>query len=152
MADLWMAIEASAADLGYELIDVERTPGGLLRVMIDVQDGARSIPVDDCESLSRQLVHQLPVEGIDFQRLEVSSPGLDRPLTKAEHYQRFADLPVKLRLRLPLEGRRNFEGMLRVAADGALSLEYQGKGDETLELRFEINDIERARLVPQIKF
>jgi ribosome maturation factor RimP len=152
MADLWKVVETTAQDLGFELIDLERTPGGILRVFIDTTDPALLITIDDCEAMSKQLVHVLPVEGIDFDRLEVSSPGLDRPLIKAEHYQRFTDQPVKLRLRMPLEGRRNFEGVLRAPKDGSLSLEYLGKGGETLVLNFQINEVERARLVPQVKF
>jgi ribosome maturation factor RimP len=152
MADLWSVVETAAQDLGFELIDVERTPGGILRVFIDVIDGSRHITVDDCESLSRQLVHLLPVEGFDFQRLEVSSPGFDRPLTKASHYQRFAGEQIKLRLKVPLEGRRNFDGQLQVAEDGSLSVVYEGKGGVMLQLDFEIDDVERARLVPQVGF
>lgn len=152
MADLWQVVETAAQDLGFELIDLERTPGGVMRVYIDSVDTEKLITVDDCESLSRQLVHLLPVEGFDFQRLEVSSPGMDRPLTKHAHYVRFAGLPIKLRLRLPLEGRRNFEGVLHVSPAGELSMEYEGKGGEMMQLNFEINDVERARLVPEYKF
>lgn len=152
MADLWNIVETSAGDLGFELVDLERTPGGILRVFIDTTDPQQMVTIDDCEALSRHLVHVLPVEGIDFDRLEVSSPGLDRPLTKPAHYQRFADQLVKLRLKQPLEGRRNFEGLLRAAQDGTLSLEYEGKGGQMLVLNFQINEVERARLVPQVKF
>ena len=152
MADLWQAVELAAADMGFELIDLERTPGGVMRVFIDVRDPAAMVTVDDCEAVSRHLVHLLPVEGFDFQRLEVSSPGMDRPLTKPAHYVRFAGSIIKLRLRLPLEGRRNFEGVLQVSDQGALSLEYEGKGGERLRLNFEISDVERARLVPQYPF
>lgn len=152
MADMTQVIELAAQDMGFELIDLERTPGGILRVFIDDIKGERMITVDDCESLSRHLVHLLPVEGIDFARLEVSSPGMDRPLTKHAHYVRFAGQPVKLRLKMPLEGRRNFEGLLHVDAQGKLSMEYEGRGGEMMQLEFEINDVERARLVPQYKF
>lgn len=152
MADLWTVVETSAQDLGFELIDVERTPGGILRVFIDISDGSRYVTVDDCESLSRQLVHLLPVEGFDFQRLEVSSPGFDRPLTKRSHYERFAGEQIKLRLKVPLEGRRNFEGQLQVAENGGLSVVYEGKGGVMLQLDFDIDDVERARLVPQVGF
>jgi ribosome maturation factor RimP len=152
MADMSQVIETAAQDMGFELIELERTPGGVLRVFIDDIAGQRMVTVDDCESMSRHLVHLLPVEGIDFQRLEVSSPGMDRPLTKHAHYVRFAGQPVKLRLKMPLEGRRNFEGVLHVGAAGELSLEYEGRGGEMLQLQFEMQDIERARLVPQYKF
>lgn len=152
MQNLWQVVESAARDVGFELVDLERTPGGIMRVFIDTLDHERMVTVDDCELVSRQLVHQLPVEGFDFQRLEVSSPGLDRPLTKHEHYVRFAGLPIKLRLKMPLEGRRNFEGLLHVSPEGALSLTYEGKAGELLQLNFELDDIERARLVPQVKF
>lgn len=152
MADPWLVIERSARDMGFELIDLERTSGGVLRVFMDSVDPARGVSIDDCEAMSRQLVHLLPVEGIGFERLEVSSPGLDRPLVKQAHYERFADSPVKVRLRTPLEGRRNFEGILRVSPKGELSVEYEGKGGVPMVLGFTPDDVERARLVPQVKF
>jgi ribosome maturation factor RimP len=157
MADLWQVVDCATQELGFELIDLERTPGGITRVYIDVRDEAgqgepRLVTIEDCELVSKQLVHLLPVEGFDFQRLEVSSPGMDRPLTKPEHYKRFAGSLVKLRLRMPLEGRKNFEGVLRVGTQGELSLEYEGKGGETLQLEFQIGDIDKARLVPEYKF
>ena len=177
MADLWQVVDNATRELGFELIDLERTPGGLTRVFIDIQgngqlgqgsvvqgsvgqgsvgqEGAREerlVTIDDCELVSRQLVHLLPVEGFDFQRLEVSSPGMDRPLTKHAHYVRFSGSVVKLRLRQPLEGRRNFEGVLQVNAQGDLSLEYEGKSGEMMQLGFQSEDVERARLVPEIAF
>jgi ribosome maturation factor RimP len=152
MADLWQVVESAARDVGFELVDLERTPGGMVRVFIDTLDHSRMVSVDDCELVSKQLVHQLPVEGFDFQRLEVSSPGMDRPLTKLEHYLRFAGQAIKLRLKLPLEGRRNFEGLLVVGPDQALSLHWEAKPGEVLELKFELQDVDRARLVPQVKF
>jgi len=152
MADLWQVVESAARDVGFELVDLERTPGGIVRVFIDTWDHDRMVTVDDCELVSRQLVHQLPVEGFDFQRLEVSSPGMDRPLTKQAHYERFSGQQIKLRLKMPLEGRRNFEGLLCVSPEGVLSLQWESKPGEMLELKFELQDVERARLVPQIKF
>ena len=157
MADLWQVVDSATEELGFELIDLERTPGGITRVYIDVRhtpdsNQDRLITIEDCELVSKQLVHLLPVEGFDFQRLEVSSPGMDRPLTKPEHYARFSGAQVKLRLRMPLEGRKNFEGVLRVGAQGELSLEYEGKGGEMLQLDFQIDDIDKARLVPEYKF
>jgi len=152
MADTWKVVETAAQDLGFELVDLERTAGGMLRVYIDTTVPDLAITIDDCEAMSRQLVHLLPVEGIDFERLEVSSPGLDRPLQRLEHYRRFAGLPVKLRLKVALSGRRNFEGTLRVSEQDALSLEYQGKDGEMLVLNFQIDEVDRARLIPQIRF
>jgi ribosome maturation factor RimP len=77
---------------------------------------------------------------------------MDRPMTKLEHYLRFAGQAIKLRLKLPLEGRRNFEGLLVVGPDQALSLHWESKPGEVLELKFELQDVDRARLVPQVKF
>lgn len=108
----WVAIDRAVADLGFELVDLEQSQAGLLRVFIDIPDGSRFITVEDCELTSRQLVHQLPVEGIDFARLEISSPGVDRRLSRAVHFQRFMGERIKIKLRRPLMGRRQFEGHL----------------------------------------
>jgi len=83
-------IDATVAALGYELVEVERAPGGLLRVTIDhlavEGEPERFINVDDCERVTRQLQHVLEVEGLPYERLEVSSPGLDRPLKSAADF------------------------------------------------------------------
>ncbi len=113
-------IEDTLAGMGYELVDLERALDGLLRVYIDAPPG---ISLDDCEKVSRQLSRVLEVEGIDYARLEVSSPGLDRPLKKAADFERFAGAEVSLRLRRALEGRRNFEGVLTLENDGRYGLE-----------------------------
>src|SRR5690606_1710569 len=86
--------------MGYEVVDVEFAQDGLLRVYIDSPAG---ITLDDCEKVSRQLSHVLAVEDVDYARLEVSSPGLDRPLKKAADFERFAGAEVSVRLRRPLE-------------------------------------------------
>ena len=106
--------------MGYEAVDVEQAQQGLLRVYIDSPAG---ITIDDCESVSRQLSHLLTVENVDYARLEVSSPGLDRPLKKPADFERFAGMRAAVRLRLPLEGRRNFEGIVTVEAEGRFGLE-----------------------------
>jgi len=118
-------IERTVSGMGYELVDVELAGRGLLRVTIDLPataylpDPARpadamppAVRVEDCERVSHQLTHVLTVENIDYARLEVSSPGLDRPLKRATDYERFEGLEVVLRLHQPLSGRRNFEGVL----------------------------------------
>ncbi len=109
-------IERAVGAMGYELVDVELAGGGLLRVFIDV-DAQRAadgsvIRMEDCERVSHQLSHVLTVENIDYSRLEVSSPGLDRPLKKASDFERFAGAEVSLKLRRALQGRRNFTGTL----------------------------------------
>lgn len=112
MSTAWIAIDRAVADLGFELVDLEQSQAGLLRVFIDIADGSRLITVEDCELTSRQLVHQLPVEGIDFARLEISSPGMDRRLSRPRHFERFMGERIKIKLRRPLGGRRQFEGHL----------------------------------------
>ena len=113
-------IERTVAGMGYEPVDVEHAQQGLLRVFIDAPAGIR---IEDCEQVSRQLSHVLAVEDIDYSRLEVSSPGLDRPLKKPADFERFAGARVAVKLRLPLAGRRNFEGVLTVEPDDQYGLE-----------------------------
>jgi len=116
------AIETTVAGLGYELVEVERAPGGLLRVTIDhpAADGMpdRFINVDDCERVTRQLQHVLEVEGLSYERLEVSSPGLDRPLKSAGDFRRFLGEQVEVTLKVPFKGRKRFRGELMVAESG----------------------------------
>jgi len=103
------------------------------------------VTLDDCERVSRQLQHVLPVEGIDYDRLEVSSPGLDRVLKRPEEFRRFAGFEAEVRLRLPENGRRRFTGVLRGADDAALSIEVDGA------LRtFPFANLDKARLVPRL--
>jgi ribosome maturation factor RimP len=141
--DLYELLESTLAGLGYELVDLERSlRGKLLRVFIDKTNG---VSVDDCVAVSNHLSRLLAVENIDYDRLEVSSPGLDRPLRKASDFIRFSGESVTLRLRVPLQGRRNFVGVLREVNDGILKLEMDGK---TLDL--ELSNLEKARLVPKL--
>ena len=135
-------IEQTAEGLGYELVDFETSPRGrLMRVFIDSPNG---ITVDDCATVSNQLTRIFEVENIDYDRLEVSSPGLDRPLKKAADFERFAGLDVQLRLRMPIANQRNFAGVLQGLKDGVVTLETE-KGP--VEVPFE--EIEKARLVPK---
>ena len=117
------AIATTVAGLGYDLVDVERAAGGLLRVTIDhpaQPAGApeRAVTVDDCERVTRQLQHVLEVEGVAYERLEVSSPGLDRPLRSAGDFARFAGAEVELTLKLPFQGRKRWRGTLETNGDG----------------------------------
>lgn len=141
-------IETTVEGLGYELVDLERAGGGLLRVYIDKPEG---IGIDDCETVSRQLSHVLFVENVNYDRLEVSSPGLDRPLRKLADFERFAGAEISLTLRVPLDGRKQFRGILQAPEGEKLGLEFEGKGGPAL-LDFTLADIDRARLVPQIDF
>ena len=102
-ADLYGTIERTVEGLGYELVDVERLAAGLLRVTLDSPQGVR---LEDCEKVSRQLSHLFAVEDVDYDRLEVSSPGLDRPLKRARDFERFvgSEVQVQLAAAIPAEG------------------------------------------------
>lgn len=132
--------------MGYELVDLQASNGGrLLRLFIDKPGG---IGLEDCAAVSRQLTRMLEVEGVDYERLEVSSPGLDRPLRKAGDFARFSGQKAEVRMRTPdAMGRRKFVGMLRGADEEQVSLEMDGNG-QTVALA--IADIDRAKLVPQL--
>ena len=229
---LQAVIEKCLTGLGYELVELEHGPGGLLRVYIDFDaeapgsgpaltappqadvgaDGGAGavdgsvdvsagldvpaaaeaavapppadarIRIEDCERVSHQLSHVLAVEDFDYARLEVSSPGLDRPLRKPAHFERFAGCRVSVRLKRPLEGRRNFEGVLSVEEGGRFGLAYVDEVEApppapgakarrvprpgrasanarraaapvpTHRLVFDLDEIDKARLVPVLKF
>ena len=112
------AVERTVTGLGYDLVDAEKGAGGLLCVLIDHLPAASAdaapqfITVDDCEKVTRQLQHVLEVEGCSYERLEVSSPGLDRPLKKAADYARFVGEQIELTLKLPFKGRKKYRGEL----------------------------------------
>ena len=98
-------IEQTVTGLGYELVDLERTGGGLLRVTMDfpyVPGGERFINAEDCEKVTRQLQFVLEVEGAQYSRLEVSSPGIDRPLKSEKDFERFAGEVIDLTLKAPI--------------------------------------------------
>jgi len=128
--------------LGYELVDLETSRGGLLRIFIDSPGG---ITVEDCARVSNHLTRAFAVEGVEYERLEVSSPGLDRPLKRVEDYARFAGQKASVRLKLPRDGRRRFEGTLAGTDGGNVLLEVEGG-----QVSFALGDIDRARLVPDV--
>ena len=141
--DFGQMLETTVNGLGYELVACERTgKDDLLRVFVDKPGG---VSIDDCAHISAHLSRVLPVEGVRYDRLEVSSPGLDRVLRKEQDFMRFAGEKARVRLRVALEGQRNFIGVLRAVNDGKLELEVDGKS-----LVFELNNLEKARLVPNI--
>jgi ribosome maturation factor RimP len=147
------AIETTVSGLGYELVDTERSARGLLRVFIDRVAGdphGEFITVDDCEKVTRQLQHVLEVEGFAYERLEVSSPGLDRPLKKPADYERFAGQAIELTLKLPFQGRRKYTGVLSRTADGWRVVFDEGKGEQALD--FSLEEVREARLVPVVDF
>ena len=137
-------VEPVVAGMGYELVDLQSSSGGrLLRLFIDKPGG---VGLEDCAAVSRQLSRVFEVEGVDYDRLEVSSPGLDRPLRKAGDFERFAGQKAELKMRTPGEGgRRKYIGVLRGSADGRISLELDGK-----VVALEIADLDRAKLVPEL--
>ncbi len=156
MVQLVELIEKTVVGLGYELVDFEISPRArLLRVFIDRPEGSTGgagseggIGVDDCSKVSHQLTHVFTVENVDYDRLEVSSPGLDRPLTRPSDYQRFAGQEVQLKLRIPLGNQRNFSGVLEgLREDGSTSLVCVRVDGATQE--FALDNVDRARLVPK---
>jgi ribosome maturation factor RimP len=174
-------IEKTVAGLGFELVDFERAERGLLRVYIDVavpegiapdgvppdavshddgesdevkSDEVRAITVEDCATVSHQLSHVLTVENVPYERLEISSPGLDRPLRKLRDFQRFVGQEAIVKLRLPVAGfgnRKSYQGVLQEPQGETLYLEFEAK-DGAAMLDFTLADIDKARLVPQVDF
>jgi len=149
MAAMADVAETTLAGMGFELVDARASGGGrFLAVFIDRPAGAGAgVTVDDCAEVSRQLARVFAVEGIDYDRLEVSSPGLDRPLRKPADFERFAGSRVDVKMRTAnASGRRRYAGRLRGARDGAAVLEVDGR-----EVALALSDIDRARLVPDLQ-
>lgn len=144
------------AGMDLELIDVERAAMGLLRVTIDKEDGVR---IEDCEQVSRQLSRVYEVENVDYRRLEVGSPGVDRPLRGEADLRRFAGSRVEIKLREAVDSRKVFTGILRApettgdaTGQPVFGLEFEAKKNETQVLSFTLEDIERAKLDPVLDF
>ena len=171
------AVERTVAALGYELVDCERSAGGLLRVYIDkvARDPAGEfVTVDDCEKVTRQLQHVLEVEACAYERLEVSSPGLDRPLKKPADFARFVGEQIELTLKLPFQGRKKYRGELQAVGEGWRVVladkdnkaggKTEGKGESkspgkntaeqrpTQALDFLFDEVREARLVAVVDF
>jgi ribosome maturation factor RimP len=168
------AVEDTVTGLGYDLVDAEKSAGGLLRVFIDhLPPSVEAITVDDCEKVTRQLQHVLEVEGASYERLEVSSPGLDRPLKKAADYARFVGEQIELTLKLPFKGRKKYSGELQALGDvdnagwrlvlvsekqsqtrATKRAAAQAPADESsdLALDFSLDEVREARLVPVVDF
>lgn len=147
-AELARLLEPTVEGLGYELTDLELRLGGksgVVRVFIDKSDG---VGLADCETVSRQISALLDVEDPlpGHYVLEVSSPGLDRKLTKLEHYRRFLGNDLRVQLRFPLEGRRKFRGTLLAADEKAIEIDVDGKS-----YSLPMATIESARLVPSLR-
>lgn len=139
-------VEKVVSGLGFELVDFETSPRArLLRVFIDVTaEAGRGVTVDDCATVSNQLTRVFEVENVDYDRLEVSSPGLDRPLKKEADFQRFAGHEVQVRLAMPVGNQRNFVGVLQGLEAGVVIV-ATAKG----VMCFPLEEIEKARLVPK---
>lgn len=177
---LHQTIENTVRGLGFELVELERSAGGLLRVTIDWpwspdDPHERLIGVDDCEQVTRQLQYVLEVEDIDYRRLEVSSPGIDRVLRHALDFERFQGEWVDVTLKAPIgaaaagqvsANRKKFRGELRKSAGGAWQLvwrdEPRAKPGQRVSARrtpapeqvleFELDELQSARLAPVVDF
>ena len=158
--NLEQLVEQTIGGLGYELVDLERAANGLIRVFMDDVKHERDITVEDCEAASRQLSYVFEVENVNYERLEVSSPGIDRPLKKLADFVRFAGQPVSVKLKLPVDlggaGRKNFTGTLQAVNESApeteqLSMVFEHEGAEQV-LTFGLMDVDKARLVPVYNF
>lgn len=177
-------IEQTVTGLGYDLVEIERTAGGLLRVTIDqpYQPGVdQFINAEDCEKVTRQLQFVLEVEGADYSRLEVSSPGIDRPLRHEKDFERFVGELVDLTLKAPIgvaasagttvsANRKKFRGTLeRVElADGQFGWQIVWSDEPAVKpgqkvsknripaplqaLGFTLDEIAQARLAPVVDF
>lgn len=185
---LQQIVEQTVAGLGYDLVEIERSAGGLLRITIDLpwaghpEEGAAEqfVTVEDCEKVTRQLQFALEVDGVEYNRLEVSSPGIDRPLRNERDFERFTGEVVDLVLKAPVgaaaqgqvaANRKKFRGQLeRVPAQGdapagwqiVWSDEPEAKPGQRVSkkrvpaplqaLGFTLDELREARLAPIIDF
>ena len=145
LTQLWDLLEPVVTGLGYELVEIEYQPNpkhGVLRIFIDQPDG---IQLDDCQEVSNQVSALLDVEDPipGHYNLEVSSPGLDRPLNKAEDFERFTGEMVKIKTGMAINGQRNFKGLLRGIEGDDITIEFDGK-----QVSLPLASVEKARLVP----
>ena len=142
--DLETSLGRVVEQLGYELVDFEMSNRGrLLRLFIDKSGG---VTLDDCAIVSNQVSHFLSVDiDVDYDRLEISSPGLDRVLKREADFERFVGNRIKVRLRVPVQGRKNFVGLL----EGFEQDQVVMRNANDL-FRFDLNNIEKARLDPVI--
>ena len=191
---LQQTVEQTVAGLGYDLVEIERSAGGLLRVTIDLpwkRPNSEELPVEDadapevlvtvedCEKVTRQLLFALEVDGADYKRLEVSSPGIDRPLRNEQDFERFAGEVIDITLKAPMGAaaggqvsptRKKFRGTLErvAAADGTpgwqivWSEEPAAKPGQKISkkrvpaplqaLGFALDELREARLAPIVDF
>jgi len=137
------AVERAVRGLGYEFVHLEWVPrSGLLRLYIDKPEG---VGLEDCARVSDHLSRALTVEGLAYERLEVSSPGLDRPLAKEDDFKRFAGRKARVVLRVPVNGRKNITGTIGEAEPGQVSL-----AADNAVFVVDVANIDKARLVPEL--
>lgn len=181
-AEITRIVEETVQGLGYEFVEFERLPRGLMRITIDSQ-AEGGVGVDDCEAVSDQITHLFAVEDIDFERLEVASPGVDRPLKNASHWRRFVGRPAHVELYEPLKaegfpqaGRRKLDGII-LGVEGSEGAEVISFSFEELNIartpsqaakarqsakakpkaepvhvKFGIGDVDRANLIAELDF
>jgi ribosome maturation factor RimP len=143
-------LERTLGGLGYELADFNLSNHGrMLRVFIDKSheqpgQASRNVTLSDCETATRQLQRVLEVEGIEYDRMEVSSPGLDRKLRKPADFIRFAGQEAEVRLREPVNGRRRFVGVVRQLIGDQVEIEVNGA-----RVMLALENLDKARLVPK---
>jgi ribosome maturation factor RimP len=137
-------VERAVTGLGYEFVHLEWVPrSGLMRVYIDKEGG---VNVDDCARVSDHLSRSMTVEGIAYDRLEVSSPGLDRPLARERDFKRFAGHKARVVLRVPVNGRKTITGAIGESKNGSIALAADGNVVFVIDLA----NIDKARLVPEL--
>lgn len=149
-------LETTLTGMGYELVAWERAGRGLLRVFIDRPEGhvpadilpdtpaQGGITIDDCVAVSNHLTRLFTVENVDYDRLEVSSPGMDRPLVKPADFVRFAGHAVSIKLRIPVENRKKFSGRLLGIEENKIRLDVEGT-----VISLDWNNLDSARLKPE---
>lgn len=181
-------VEQTVGGLGYDLVEIERSAGGLLRITIDLPwvqpaEGVAAVEqfinVEDCEKVNRQLQFALEVDGVEYKRLEISSPGIDRPLRHARDYERFVGRIVDITLKAPMgaaaagqvsASRKKFRGVLEkvLAADGAVGWQIVWSDAPVVKpgqrvskkrvapplqaLGFSLDELREARLAPIVSF
>lgn len=144
--DLQNILDKTLPGLGYELVDFELTAQGTLRVFIDKEGG---ITVEDCATVSNHLSRVFMVEDVDYKNLEISSPGLDRPLKKASDFVRFTGSQAKIKTRLPVDGQKNFIGKIEGFDENTqiITVSFDGK-----TAQIELSNVDKARIRPEFKF
>jgi ribosome maturation factor RimP len=159
MADLFTISQQALASMDVEFVDIERAALGLLRVTIDRPEGIR---IEDCEQVSKHLSRVFEVENIDYRRLEVGSPGIDRPLKTEADFKRFVGERVEIKLREAVDNQKVFSGELvdlsvttGIAGTEAVlpfGIEFEAKKGEMRQVAFAFSDVERAKLNPVLDF